>query len=313
MHFNTLIPPNYMKWCWIFLFILSGYFSGLLAQEDTIKIKSTISLIKERSDVNSMRMWQDKSSIRISEKLDLYYDPSMSLPPKKLTFSFQMPAGKKRLIHSSARFILPAAFVSYGLIAQDNSALQRIDRDTHQEVSESFKGEYLIDDYLQFAPYAATYALDLCGLKAKHNIRDRTIVMTTSYLIMTGTVTVMKRGFGVMRPDQSKNNSFPSGHTATAFTGAHILYKEYKDVSPWIGISGYVSAASVGAFRIINKRHWVSDVIAGAGIGILSAEVSYILLPLFHNILGINESHKSIVIAPVIGEDHYGVGLACAF
>ena len=294
-----------MRWFWIFLFIMPGCLSGLFAQEDTIKVEpETIPFTEE---------WQDKSTMQISKELNLFYDRSESLYPEKHTFSFQMPDGKKNFVHSSVRFILPAAFISYGLIAQDNFTLQQIDRNTHQEVTESFTGEYIVDDYLQFAPYAATYALDLCGLKAKHNFRDRTIVMATSYLIMSGTVTVMKKGFGVMRPDLSKNNSFPSGHTATAFTGAHILYKEYKDVSPWIGMAGYVSAASVGAFRIINKRHWVSDVIAGAGIGILSAEAGYMLLPVFHRMLGIEDNQKSLVVAPIIGTDYYGVGLAYAF
>jgi membrane-associated phospholipid phosphatase len=83
----------------------------------------------------------------------------------------------------------------------------------------------------------------------------------------------------VERPDGSSNNSFPSGHTANAFMGAEFLYQEYKDVSPWYGIAGYVVATGTGLFRMYNNRHWFSDVVAGAGFGILSTKVAYWIYP----------------------------------
>lgn len=54
------------------------------------------------------------------------------------------------------------------------------------------------------------------------------------------------------------NNSFPSEHTATAFAGAEILYKEYKDKSVWHGVGGYVVATGTGLFCIYNNRHWIT-------------------------------------------------------
>ena len=56
-----------------------------------------------------------------------------------------------------------------------------------------------------------------------------------------------------------------------------MLYKEYKDLSPWVGIGAYSAATLVAAGRMMNNRHWLSDVLAGAGIGIMSTEVGYIL------------------------------------
>lgn len=78
------------------------------------------------------------------------------------------------------------------------------------------------------------------------------------------------------RPDGSDNLSFPSGHTAQAFLAASIVHNEFRDKSQWYGIGAYTIATSVGALRMINTKHWQSDVVAGAGFGILSAHLAYL-------------------------------------
>jgi hypothetical protein len=84
-----------------------------------------------------------------------------------------------------------------------------------------------------------------------------------------------------MRPDGSTANSWPSGHTATSFVGATILHKEYGLTrSPWYSVAGYGVATATGVMRVLNNRHWISDVMSGAGIGILSAELGYALCDL---------------------------------
>jgi hypothetical protein len=177
----------------------------------------------------------------------------------------------------SSKFIIPAVLISYGTVQMFDKSYASIDRKVQEKVDKNITGKYTVDDYTQFASAAAVYALDLTGIKAEHNFADRTIVLATSHLIMGGIVTTMKSTINVRRPDNSNNMSFPSGHTATAFVGAHILYKEYKDASPWIGVAGYTIATGTGILRITNKKHWVSDVVTGAGIGILSAELGYLL------------------------------------
>ena len=93
---------------------------------------------------------------------------------------------------------------------------------------------------------------------------------------MAALVNGIKYSTKVERPDGSTSNSFPSGHTATAFMAATILHKEYGLTrSLWYSVGGYAVATGIGAFRVMNNRHWVSDVMMGAGIGILSTELGY--------------------------------------
>ena len=82
--------------------------------------------------------------------------------------------------------------------------------------------------------------------------------------------------------------SFPSGHTATAFMTATMLNKEYGHKSPWIGIGAYSVATATGLMRMANNKHWLSDVLTGAGIGILSTELGYYLADLIFKERGIN-------------------------
>jgi membrane-associated phospholipid phosphatase len=81
----------------------------------------------------------------------------------------------------------------------------------------------------------------------------------------------------IQRPDLGDHHAFPSGHTATAFMCAEFLRQEYKDVSPWIPAVGYAAATATGVLRVYNNKHWISDVIAGAGFGVLSTECAYFI------------------------------------
>ncbi len=132
------------------------------------------------------------------------------------------------------------------------------------------------DDYLQFAPIATVYALNAIGIKGKHDIWNQTALLIKSELIMNAIVVPFKKYSKVIRPDGSNYHAFPSGHTAQAFLSAEFLRKEYGKKYPLLAIGGYFVATSVGAMRILNNRHWITDVITGAGIGILSANLAYL-------------------------------------
>ena len=56
---------------------------------------------------------------------------------------------------------------------------------------------------------------------------------------------------------------------------ATMLSKEYGHLSPWVGIGAYSVATTTGLMRVVNNKHWLSDVLTGAGIGIISTELGY--------------------------------------
>ncbi|MDR1344461.1 MAG: phosphatase PAP2 family protein [Tannerellaceae bacterium] len=213
-----------------------------------------------------------------------------------------------RVSPSYTKLILPAALISYGVMSHVSPTLKKLD---HHITNAVANPGTKVDDYLQYVPVVSLYALDLAGVKAKNNLRDRVFLTLSSYIFMGASVNAIKYTAKVMRPDNSTANSFPSGHTAMAFAGAHLLFREYGETSPWIGVAAYTTATATGLMRMVNNRHWMSDVIAGAGIAILSVEAGYMLLPVFRRIMG--DGGAAIAISPVAGSGMYGLGFACRF
>ncbi len=194
-------------------------------------------------------------------------------------------------------FIAPAVLVGYGAFAGGNNFINDLDRTTRAELQEDhplFSSK--MDNFMQYAPAAAVYALHLAGVKGRHGTLDATGAYLVSFAIMKASTECMKSATQRLRPDGSTRNSFPSGHTATSFTSAEFLMQEYKDVSPWIGYGGYAVAITTGVFRLYNNRHWVSDVVAGAGFGIASAKLGYFFYPKLKRLIaGRHAAHMNFV------------------
>ena len=131
------------------------------------------------------------------------------------------------------------------------------------------------DDYLRLIPLGATVALKACGVQSRDDWQHLLLNAGVSTLITAATTYTLKNTIHDTRPDGTDRHAFPSGHASIAFSGAHVLFKEYKDVSPWIGIGGYAVATAVSLDRIRRNRHRWDDVAAGAAIGIASTELSY--------------------------------------
>ena len=135
-----------------------------------------------------------------------------------------------------------------------------------------------IDDYTQYFGPAMTVGLKLGGYEGRSDWSRLLASAAMSYGIMAGLVNGIKYTAKEMRPDGSQANSWPSGHTATSFVGATLLHKEYGLTrSPWFSVAGYGVATATGVMRVLNNRHWISDVMSGAGIGIMSTELGYAL------------------------------------
>ncbi len=137
-----------------------------------------------------------------------------------------------------------------------------------------------VDDYLQYLPAAVMLGLKAGGVESRSSWGRMLVSDAFSVLLMSGVVNGLKYGLQELRPDASNRRSFPSGHTATAFMTATMLVKEYGHKSPWVGVGAYTVASATGLMRVANNKHWISDVLAGAGIGILSTELGYYLADL---------------------------------
>lgn len=243
-------------------------------------------------------------------------DISLSTAVDSLVSDIKTPVKPKSM--SVRAFAIPIGMIAYGACAFTNKPMKRINLIAREEVWEDRRnangvaGKTTIDNYTIYAPAVAVYALNLAGVKGKNNFVDRSIMYGMSSLIANGLVFSTKGMTGVVRPDSSNSYSFPSGHTAMAFVSAEFLRQEYKDVSPWIGAAGYAVAAGTGFLRMYNNKHWFNDVIAGAGVGILSVRLSYWLYPKLKNTILKGTGNKTVVM-PTYQNGAFGVGLVQKF
>ncbi len=209
--------------------------------------------------------------------------------------------------------IAPSVFIGFGIISLENDALKQLNFSTKDEINEHRLNHTPLDNYSQYMPAVLVYGLNATGIEGKHNFKDRTIIYATSQLISAAFVLPLKHITKEERPYGSNNLSFPSGHTSTAFSSAQFMFREYKDTNFWLSISGYSFAVFTGVYRTINNKHWVGDVVAGAGFGMLSTELAYWLLPKITNLLSDKESKSSAVIMPFLQNNGFGIGLVLRF
>jgi hypothetical protein len=209
--------------------------------------------------------------------------------------------------------IIPTVLLGYGIVGLESHMLRGVNANVKEEVNEHIDNKFTIDDISQYTPILSVYALNAAGIKGENNFKDRTIILGTAYLIMGATVNIIKNTGNVVRPDGSSTNSFPSGHTATAFMGAEFLFQEYKNESVWYGISGYSVAAVTGFFRMYNDRHWLTDVAAGAGIGMLSTKIAYWVHPFLKRTIFKDQHHLNGVVVPYYNGKDCGVGMSMVF
>ena len=86
----------------------------------------------------------------------------------------------------------------------------------------------------------------------------------------------LERGGTADECDADNAKSFPSGHTAGSFTGAGLTCAAHGALPLYGGgahdtaacISALVLATGTGIFRVMSDKHYVLDVVAGAGIGL---------------------------------------------
>ena len=192
------------------------------------------------------------------------------------------PVAKKQFVRS---LILPSAAIMYGAAALRSGTLQDWNATVKKNTVAGIGHRTHIDDYLQYTPALAGHVLSIAGIKGKHKLFDRLMIDGIAAGFSITSVLILKQVISEKRPDGSDDRSFPSNHAATAFCSAELLREEYSDVSPWYGIAGYSVAVVTGYLRLYNNKHWFGDVLAGAGIGIVSAKLANKLFPFAKRIL----------------------------
>ena len=186
------------------------------------------------------------------------------------------PGVKPYKFWDDVTFVGLPVFAAGWIIKSEKRGFQSSDRyaNSNTKLITNFKTS--VDDYTQFFGPVMTVGLKAAGVEGRSDWPRLVTSSLLSYGIMAGFVNGIKYTAKEMRPDGSTANSWPSGHTATSFVGATILHKEYGlTSSPWYSIAGYGVATATGVMRILNNRHWISDVMSGAGIGIMSTELGY--------------------------------------
>lgn len=167
-----------------------------------------------------------------------------------------------------------------------------------------------VEDGLQYVSNAVFLLAP--GGRRDHGFGERTLILAISWLSLGIMVNTIKYTVRDMRPDLSARNSFPSGHTATAFMGAELVRKEF---GPWWGTGAYILAAGTGFLRIVHDRHWFNDVLGGAAVGILCANIGYWLLPYERRLFPCIPA--SLTVVPRIGNgldaQEYGFALSWVF
>ena len=104
---------------------------------------------------------------------------------------------------------------------------------------------------------------------------ERVVSATSAVAVNLAFTEVLKKTVHEMRPDRSSCNSFPSRHTSWSFTASTVISHELYDRSPWWCVGSQALASAVGLQRVMSERHFGSDVVAGATLGIASTELAY--------------------------------------
>ncbi len=226
-----------------------------------------------RLEMNDIRLSTPTKSLLNSTKYPA--DSPMSFNPDAINFNDKSKVKPYKFMDDMTFAGVPI-FVA-GIIAKGEKASFRqnyASEHARARLITNFHNE--VDNYTQYAPALLAAGLNFAGVEGRSDHWRFLASSAMAYGIMATIVNPIKHTAKEMRPDGTSRNSWPSGHTATAFVSATILHKEYGLTrSPWYSVAGYAVATATGVMRVLNNRHWVSDVLSGAGIGIVSTELAY--------------------------------------
>ena len=211
---------------------------------------------------------------------------------------------------------IPSVLVGVGVLAHSPRyseilcrAKEKMQHET-QEVFGSFDAHGL-DDYTRHVPLAVAYGLMATGHRGERTAVGFTLIYLVAQELDAAVVSNLKRFTAEPRPyDTNDLSSFPSAHTAQAFLSATLLHEQYGRQYPWLSVGGYAVATATGAMRLLGNKHWATDVLAGAGIGFLSAETVWHLYPVLARLVPGHTARKLLLVPTYAPGGGAGVAMA---
>lgn len=168
------------------------------------------------------------------------------------------------------------------------------------------------DDFLQYTPSLLFIGANLVEKMTGKNTKALKknigifVIGTGTYVVISQ---ILKRGINEKRPDGG-DYSFPSGHTSTAFFGARLIDIKFRKSKPWLVVGAYTLASATAALRMANNKHWASDVLVGAGLGISSAEFAHWIYPKLKSKF---EKNQAFQFEPILTPNFYAARLEYRF
>lgn len=139
------------------------------------------------------------------------------------------------------------------------------------------KQKFDVDTCLKWAPLIAFLAVDAFDKQSKNSKERHLIDAAVAGLLLNAATIPLKNVFRRQRPN-GKPKSFPSNHTATSFLGSELLRQEIGEEHPVLSYAGYVASTVTAVLRLYHNKHWFSDVLAGAVLGVLSVKLAPVLM-----------------------------------
>ena len=251
--------------------------------------------------------------------------PTNPLPPftSPIEDLFQRNYWYLVLLDTREVFTSPARWdsrdwLTLGAISASIGVVMVFDEDL-QHAIRSARTNTLTDIFDNVQPLGNEYAIGIVGSfylwgeifkdqRAKSTALDSIAATAIAPGIM---VNATKYLIGRSRPTDGKgaydfepfsgHDSFMSGHTTEAFTLASVITEHYN--APWIKVTAYALAGTVGYARLNNNRHWPSDVLVGAVVG------TYVGKTVVH----FNRDHHRIKLQPIVERDFQGAEFSMAW
>ena len=178
-----------------------------------------------------------------------------------------------RIPYTAQQFYGPGAMIGSGILLDLSAGVKNTQLKFHKEHLPHFHTP--VDNYLLYVPAVVPYGLDAIGIPSKTDVVNRTAILLKAELLVAATGFALKHTIHEWRPDRSNHYSFPSGHALQVFATATMLSEEYGNRYKWMPFAAYGLASGVGVLRVANNKHYIGDVLVGAGLGILSMKVAY--------------------------------------